>query len=216
MRHDLAEVPRTTIEELGSPGTWWTGEERVAIAAEARRAAASDLPPWETPSATPGLIDEHHPLPDAAVDAAWRLARHPGTLTEDWYESTVDALPSPEHYVELVGIVAMVTAVDRFCLGLGLDPFPLPDPQPGEPTRREVDGAGRFVHWVPTIGGGGPHVAESLTAVPAVAEAQRRLSDTLYLPIEQLLDVTWSRGPLDRVQVELIAARTSQKNDCFY
>ena len=99
------------MAELGAPGTWWTGTERVAIAGEVRRAMAhSDLPPWEAPSSIDGMIDDQHPLPTAAVDAVWRITNHSGTLTQDWYDEIVASLASPEHYVELVGIVARMNA----------------------------------------------------------------------------------------------------------
>ena len=38
-----------------------------------------------------------------------------------------------------------------------------------------------------------------------------------YLPTAALLgDLDWSRGTLDRRQIELVAALTSLHNECFY
>ena len=42
------------------------------------------------------------------------------------------------------------------------------------------------------------------------------LHRVLYLPLEEMLDVGAARDGLSRPQLELVAARTSALNDCFY
>ncbi|MCZ7534528.1 MAG: hypothetical protein M5T61_00370 [Acidimicrobiia bacterium] len=216
IRADLAEAHAAVVAEWGEPGTWWTGAERLAIVAELRRARAADpLPPWVSPSAE-GLVPDDHLLSAPAVDAIWRIANHAGTFTRDVYDALVARGLSPEAYVELVAVVATAAALDTFTTALGLPVYPLPDPVPGEPTRELVAGAVASTHWVPTVPGG-VSVLQALSAVASGNETRRNLSEAQYLPAEALIgDLTWSRGTLDRLQIELIAARTSILNECFY
>lgn len=217
-REDLVAAHREVAERIARAGTWWSGYERVAIATEQRRALDhADLPPWEAPSGIDGMIPADHPLPPAAVDAVWRLTNHPGTLTEDWHDEIVDQLGASERYVELVGIVAAMSSLDRFALAMGLDPIPLPAPDDDLPSFERVEGAAITTHWVPTVGERGPNVLSALSAVPDVAELISILGAAQYVPWDALLgDLAWTRGALDRAQVELVAAATSLVNECFY
>jgi alkylhydroperoxidase family enzyme len=214
VRDDLAAAHATTFADLSRPGDWLRADERAAIVRVVRAARnGSDQPPWYRPSADHNHFD---PLSDAAVDAAWRLTNHPGTLTKDWYTSTVEGLPSPEYYVELVGIVAIVNAIDRLATLLDLELIPIPDPAPGEPTRQAIPSEVTS-HWVPTVlDFEGANVLRASTVAPTIAEMRTRIGATHYLPAEGRSDMDWSRGDLDRRQIELIAAVTSRHNDCFY
>lgn len=218
VRDDLAAAHQAQLERWSRPGTWWTAAEKQAIVAEARRARSSDpLPAWVVPSSVDGLIPDDHLLPASAVDAIWRLTNHPGTLTADWYATTLDGGLTAEQYVELVGLVATASAVDLFSLGLGLGPLPLDEPQAGDPTRHRPADIAVSTHWVPTVTAKGPNVGKALTLVPDVFAAFEELSATQYVPNDALLgDLTWSRGDLSRLQIELVAARTSVVNECFY
>ena len=207
---------------MARPGTWWTGAERHAIASEVRRALAhSDLPPWLAPSACdpdhPAAIAADQQLPVAAVDAVWRITNHPGTLTHDWYQTIVGGIPTAEHYVELVSVVAMVNSIDRFAAVLDLAPIPLPEPEAGEPTRERIDDTAVRHHWVPTAPVKGPNVIKALSAVPADIKVRQALSSSQYLPEGALMgDLDWGRNTIDRRQIELVAAQTSIANECFY
>ncbi len=44
VRGDEAAAHRKTREHISRPGTWWTGAERVAIAADTRIADATGIP----------------------------------------------------------------------------------------------------------------------------------------------------------------------------
>jgi hypothetical protein len=222
IRSDLVEAHGAVVAAVARPGTWWTGAERHAIASEVRRAVDNaDLPPWQAPSGCdpdhPAAIPADHPLPAAAVDAIWRITNHPGTLTHDWYQGIVDGLPSPEHYVELVNVVAMVNSIDRFAAIMDLAPIPLPEPEAGEPTRERIDDTAVRDHWVPTAPVKGPNVLKALSAVPADRQTRQALSSSQYLPEGALLgDLDWGRETIDRRQIELVAAQTSIVNECFY
>ncbi|MEL7158289.1 MAG: alkylhydroperoxidase-related (seleno)protein [Actinomycetota bacterium] len=219
IRPDLAAAHLATVEGYAQAGNHWTGAERLAMVAEVRRARAADeLLPWVRPTTVDGLIAEDHPLPAAAVDAIWRLTNHPGTLTRDWYEETVAGELDPGRYVELVGVVATANCLEVFAQAVGVDPVPLPAPTEDEPLGPAAVETAVSSHWVPTeVGTRGPNVGKALTAVPASVAAWRHLSDAQYVPGDALLgDLHWSRGAIDRAQVELLAARTSLLNECFY
>ena len=216
-RDDLTEAHRATIAAVGRAGAWWSGPQRFAIASEVRRAFEhADAPPWQAPSSIDGMISEDHVLPAAAVDAIWRITNHPGTLTADWYAGIVAQLPTPEHYIELVSVVAPMNAVDRFAAYLNLEPMPLPDPS-GDPPSNETVSNNVTSHWVPTADINGPNVRKALTGSAGATEVYSALSEAQYVAGDALLgDLDWTRGTLDRRQIELIAAKTSMMNDCFY
>jgi len=218
IRQDLIDSHLSLMDALAQPGHWWTSEERIAIAAEARRALDNgELPPWESPSSVESMVVDDHVLPTAAIDAIWRITNHPGTLTSSWHADVVAGLPSAHHYVEMAGLVAMQNVVDRFAAIVGLDRVPLPEPGAGEPSGSVHPEASVTTHWVPTAPGPGPNVLKALSIVECDRPVRDLLRNAHYLDREALLgDLEWARGDLDRRQIELVAARTSQVNECFY
>ena len=185
---------------LAQPGTWWTGHERVAIAGAARAAVQRG--------------PETGNLSSVATAATRRIATAAATIrpidVEQWAADGLD----PFAYVEVVGIVSRVLALDVAAYGLGLDPRPLPEPLEGEPTFERPDGAAVTTGWAPTLG---PATApSSLSAVPPESEAMFDLHGVLYASMEQMFDLQLERDGLKRPQIELVAARTSRLNDCFY
>ena len=218
VRDELDAAHTEAMAEWSGPGTWWTGTQRLAIVVEVRLARdAAPLTPWQSPSTVDGLVPDDHPLPDVVVDVVWRLTNHPGTLTTDWHASILARGVEPLAYVEVVSIVAQVNCVDRFADALELDRMPIPEARPGEPDRLIPDDAEVRHHWVPTADIGGPNVWRALSGVPAELEARSRLSTPHYLEGWAVFgDVVSDRFSLQRVQMELIAARTSKLNECFY
>ncbi len=192
---------------LAGPGTWWTGAERLAIAAATRRAhrgggSASDV------------LDEL--TREVVTTVAAEASRIDPDLHDDW---TARGL-HPYAYVELIGIVARLSALDTTRRGLGLEPRPLPRPLPGSPTREVPTGASPDGGWAPTVGPAG--APNALSAVPPEADALLDLHDVLYLSIPDMdLSPTHMAElaplkSLTRPQMELVAARTSRLNECFY
>jgi hypothetical protein len=133
-------------------------------------------------------------------------------------------------YVEIVGVTVMVTGVDYFARALGVPPAPLPEPRPGEPSRSEPESARAGIAWVPMIAPEDatgaeadlydeapfiPNIVRALSVVPPEARAMQRSSRAHYLPVAEIPDPT-ARRALDRLQMELIAARVSALNQCFY
>ncbi|MBH99989.1 MAG: hypothetical protein CL467_05215 [Acidimicrobiaceae bacterium] len=218
LRSELDAAHAEAMAHFSNPGTWWTGSERLAMVDEVRRARTfKQLPPWQVPVKQVSSIDGAHTLPAAAVDAVWRLTNHPGTLTSDWYQSIAERGLQPLAYVELVSLVSQANCVDRFADALCLERMPLPEPIAGEPSREVPEGVEVRLHWVPTDDVGGPNVWRALSGVPAELAARSRLSTPHYLEGKAVFgDVVSDRFSLQRVQIELIAGRTSKLNECFY
>ena len=110
VREDLPAAHQRTWDRLPQPGNWWTGAERIAIAAEVRAAADCAFCRERKAALTPNSVQGAHTpsgalLSDAAVDAVHRIASDPARLSKTWFEQTRDAGLSDGHYVELLGIV---------------------------------------------------------------------------------------------------------------
>jgi len=200
IREDIPAALRLEWERLASRGTWWSGEDRVAIAAEARRAmggesAGEELPPELVVVIRKVAVDSPR------IDGAW-----------------VDALDARgialAPYVEVIGIVSRLSSVDYFHITLGLPLEPLPTPSPVAPTRVPppdhvvVDKS--FVPMVAPVS-----IPQTLSFVPEETTAWQELSDALYMTFRDMEDPDFSRA-LHRTQIELVAARTSEVNECFY
>jgi hypothetical protein len=234
IRADLREAQRALWEHLASPGTWWSGSERVAIAAEGRRAAACRLCRRRrdalSPTAVAGAHDDTGTLSRPVVDVIHRIRTDPGRLSRAWFEEATGGGLAVTHYVELVGVLALTTGLDYFARALGIPPFSWPAPRAGEPARRRPPSAREGSAWVPMIApedaAGAeadlyrdlpfvPNIIRALSLVPAEARALRRSSDAHYVPAPLIGDPT-ARRALDRTQIELVAARVSALNECFY
>ncbi|MBW3613874.1 MAG: hypothetical protein KY439_01000 [Actinobacteria bacterium] len=117
-------------------------------------------------------------------------------------------------YIELVGIVARVVAVDTFTRLLGRDLLPLPESVPGGATHDAPPAnLRRNRTWVSMAMPVPPSV---LGAVPAAMAAMNDLCDHLYMPPAEMGDPDWQRRRLHRTQMELVAATVSHQNQCFY
>jgi len=233
IRTDLADAHRRAWDRLARPGSWWTGAERIAIAAETRNAPSCRLCARRrealSPYAVAGTHDHLGALPDAAVEAIHAIVAHPSRLTRRWYDGVLAAGLGDGHYVELVGTVALVTAVDTFCRGIGVAPHPLPAPAPGAPTGYRPAEAKQNDAWVPNIADGeqgaaeadlfGPrrsNIRRALTLVPAEARGFFNLVETQYLPGPAMTDFAREYRAISHAQIELVAARISALNQCFY
>ena len=237
VREDLPAAHQRAWERLAQAGAWWRGDQRVAIAAEVRRAAACDLCAARlaalSPYAVAGAHAETALLPAAAVDAVHRLTTDPGRLTKAWFDATAAAGLHDAEYVELLGVVVTVVSIDSFCRGIGVAPHPLPTPLPGEPSRRRpaaarLDGArvpmlpnGRREGpeadlWGESPGGRTGNVIRALSLVPDEVRALKDLSAAHYMTTLEMMDLRSPRHSLDRRQVELIAGRVSVLRGCFY
>lgn len=220
VRPDLTAAHREAWEALGKPGTWWTGPQRLELAATARTAMTepSPLAPWTAPSTIDGWLADELAAPPHAHDAIYRVARHAGTLTESWYEGVCSELTDLA-YVELVGIACTVAAVVAFRHAAGLVPLELPSPVGGEPSRATPSNlVPAALNWVRVTSPADQRAAvvQAFTSVPAEHQRLWGLADAQYIPDLEMVDPHWTRGTLSRPQMELVAARVSRLRECFY
>lgn len=185
---------------LATAGTWWTGGERLAIAADARRAHQGEPPSGILPP----------PVEEATRRVAVEAATIRGTDVARW---EIEGLSSFA-YVEIVGIVARLAAIDATAFGLGHKERLLPEPLAGEPSCRPADGAAITTGWAPTVGPAG--AGSALSAVPAEAEAMLDLQHVLYLPPADIDEWQAVRDGLTRPQIELAAARAAALDRCVH
>lgn len=153
VRADLVEAHEKLWQNLAEPGTWWTGAERVAIAAEVRKAwtctLCTDRKAALSASAVDGQHDTHGVLPSPVVEMIHRVTTDPGRLSKDWYEGLSADGVAHTHYVEALGVVVRTVSVDSFCRGLGIPSHALPTSVPGDPSRRRPPQAQMDASWVP-------------------------------------------------------------------
>jgi hypothetical protein len=238
IRADLATAHRETWARIGRPGTWWTGAERVAIAQAARAARSCSLCAERKAAVSPFSVDGAHDgpgtLPADAVDAIHRIVTDPGRLSKSWYQRVIGGGLESTHYVELIGVTVMTTAIDLFARALGIEVAPLPTPESGEPTRRRPVSArddGAWVLQVPSGPDGGdegreiygdmefvPNIGRALSLVPAEVLGLHAMSGPHYMKLEDVGNPAYATPgrALDRLQMELVAARVSAINECFY
>jgi hypothetical protein len=232
VRDDLRAAHAAAWVRIASPGTWLTGAERVAVAAEARHARTHcELCRARKAALSPAAVDGAHDtvsgLPAGLVEAVHRIATDPGRLTQAWQQSLgLDETV----YVEAVGVVAHLTAVDTFASGLGLPWRDLPAPQPGEPSRRVTPGAKHGLAWVATLDPADAeredrtlypnrkpaNIRRAMSLVPAEVRGFFDLVAVQYLPGPAMLDFDNEYRAINHAQIELLAARVSALNQCAY
>ena len=220
VRPDLAAAQREAWSALGRPGTWWTGPQRVRLAATALTAitAVHPLAPWIAPSTVDGWLPADPVAPPGAHDAIYRVAAHAATLSQEWYERVRGELGDLA-YVEIVGIACTVAAVVAFRRSAGLPPWAMPEPIDGDPSRSTPpDLVEAVLNWVRVTAPADETAAvvQAFTSVPAEHQRLWALADSQYIPDLEMVDPGWTRGPLSRPQMELVAARVSQLGECFY
>lgn len=228
------EDHRRVWRHIASPGTWFDGAQRVAIAAEARNAKHCPLCQRRKEALSPYAVEGDHAslgqLPEPLVEVVHRIATDPGRLTHSWYKGVIADGVTEGEYVEAVGIVAHITAVDTFIRAIGADVPALPEPLDGAPTRYRPAEAKQNDAWVPNIvwdehgpneadyfqEGIGSNIRRALTLVPDEARSFFTLSDHQYLTKQQMWDFVGRHRAVDRSQIELLAGRVSAINQCTY
>jgi hypothetical protein len=212
VRPEVTKAHRAVWKGLGRAGTWWSGAERVALAAEARstRLQRGD-PPWmRTPAITGGL-------PDAALVAVRKVSADAAQIDQNWAAEAIGSLGAGL-YVELVAVAATVAVIDTFAEALGIELATLPEAEDGEPDRTIPANVGPAGAYVPLeIPWSGANIGRALSLVPQQNNMFRSLLGTMYAggPGRGFTTLVWE-GPLNRPQIELLAARVSALNECFY
>jgi len=229
VRAALADVHMQQIENMVSPGTWYTGPERRAIAIAARRAAC-EAGLLEPP--TGGLDHPETGLKEIVHRVTATVATSVQELGEDLYDETIAAGLSDVEYVEIVGVVSRIVDLDVFARGIGVAPRTLPPSRAGAPQRTRPETAVIEHAWVATVPNGPaggdigaslyhghpmPYIVRALSLVPEELRAHVELEIAHYTRLDKLFDYEYQHHEgLTRPQAELVAGRVSALNDCFY
>jgi len=236
IREDLIKAYQSYWDMLAKPGNWWSGAERIAIAQETRNAVncayCTERKAALSPYNFPGEHEHSGALSEAAVDAVHRIITDQGRITQAWIDDNAKTGLSEEQYVELLGVAVTVFSIDEFYHALGLPLKPLPTPIEGKPDHYRPEQATRetgFVSMLPSRGGAigresdlwpdgrGANVLRALSLVPDAVRGWLTVSDAQYLPMPVIISVSGETNrTLSRMQVEIVAARVSSHNECFY
>ncbi len=236
IRPDIRKAHQTYWQRLAQPGSWWTGAQRVAIAAESRQSLTCTfcterkqaLSPYQFPGGhetTQDLLD------DIAIDAIHRIITDQTRIAAHYIEQNAAQGLTKNAYVELVGIVVAMFSIDEFHRGLGIPLEPLPIPDSGEPSHYQPEILSDDIGFVPTVppqgaigaeadlwsDGRTANVVRALTLVPNALRDWRMLSDAQYISFASMGNFVGDPNrSINRMQTELIAGRVSAINECFY
>ncbi len=241
IREDLATAQTQAWQRLAAPGTWWSGAERIAIAAETRHANNCSFCAARAAALSPLAVAGAHErlessLTDAAAEAIHRIRTDPGRLGETWFQRLRDNGLSEESYVELVAVVGVVTAVDTFRHAAGLEPLALPSPAGGEPTHYRPRNARPGLCWVATLAPEdvtpddpdlyrehpgpreryGANIQRALSLVPHGMMHWWDLLEAMYQSSREMRDFAREYRAVTHPQIELLAARVAALNRCEY
>ena len=157
IRDDILSEQSRAWNHIASPGSWYSGVERLAIAQAAREAHSCALCRTRagalSPNAVHGTHDHDGTLPELVVETVHRIVCDPGRLGKSWFDGLIAAGLTVEQYVEIVGLTAHTVSLDTFAKGLGLASRPLTEPAAGAPTGYRPACVSPGPGWVPTIDG---------------------------------------------------------------
>lgn len=233
VRPALEAAHARTLRSFAQAGTWYDAPARHALVAAARRARV------EAGIQETAADADDAPAPDVLPAPARRVARQVAVSTNDLTrefleQALADGLTDAE-YVEIVGVVSRAVSVDVFARGIGVRSRALPPAEPGAPRRTRPIAArdeGAWTHTVPGGSRGGdeakaiygsadpqaaPFIYRALSLVPDEAAGLVALGTAQYLPLPEFMNLAFTFEPtLSRPQYELVAARVSARNACFY
>ncbi|MBT4206707.1 MAG: hypothetical protein HOI01_11045 [Proteobacteria bacterium] len=229
VRPDLEAVHGTAMSSFSDTGTWFNGSERKEIVALARRVRHREG------LELTGFVDEvtDIPLPSAVIELIQRVACDAEKIGKDFYEKIISEGLSVEQYVEVVGLVGRAVAIDTFCRALGFPMNALDAPRPGEPSSMRPKTATVQHAWVPTIPTGKQggtdaaalygdadfvaNIFSALSLVPKEASLVMQMGQVQYVGADDFMNFEFRRSEqFSRAQLELVAARISALNNCFY
>ncbi len=198
----------------------------MAGARDAGRRARKDA---LSPYAVPGTHEAVGRLDAAEVELVHRLTTDPGRIRRSWVKDVLAAGVSEEVYIEIVGVVCMVTVIDTFRRSLDLAPCALPAPAAGAPSGYRAPGARRHDAWISLVepedvvesdgdlyGGAASPVVKALSLVPEAKQAYWDLAEEHYLPGREMPNYATGIRAIDRMQMELVAGRVSALHQCVY
>jgi len=220
--NDAVNIFNETWDCLAMSGSWWSGEERVAIAMAARESIPREL--FDQPRASVSelsCIRDSESLSPLVIDVIERIVTESGSLDKFWCASVCERIGEGA-YVELVAVIILVLPIDRFCLYLGRDLAPLPIPNvattPLCQYPNDLIDVGAWVRQTQSAVDDPElvNVSRALSMSPNENRLRREMVDALYMEGHSFFDSIWDKKTLSRPQLELAATRTSVINECFY
>ncbi len=209
---EIVVAHREAWQRIASPGSWWTGAERVEMARLCREARVQRKdPPW----LASGKPAESDVLPESVADLVRRIAAAVHSIDGERVAAIVSRFGAAA-YAEICAVTVCTTAIDAFAEALGVPPEPLPEALPGEPDHSRPIGLVDVGARVPLVDPfTGPNVGRALSSAPKDNAAFFGLVGSMYA-LDDFTELVWDTRPLSRPQVELVAARVSAINECFY
>ena len=209
----VAEATAAAWANLGRPGRRLDGRERIAVVTAAR--GASPRPLWDRNGGLNALRDASGDR-RAVLTALAAIFATEASLIDSDLVAELSAEIGDATYAETAALVAQVITVDQFCISLGIDVVPFPESESGEPSGERPDKMGDAGgHIQMTVPFRGPNVARSLSLAAEDHLRWRSLVLSMYSR-DGFDEMVWTDRALTRPQVELLAARTSALNECFY
>jgi hypothetical protein len=183
-----------------------------------------------------GTHDSPTGLAPAEAEAVHRISTDPGRIGNGWYRRLLTEGLTDVRYVELVSVVAVVTAIDSFRYAAGLDVWDLPSPQTGSPSYRRPVRAKLGVAWMPTLAPEdrtnddpdlykdhpgprqryGANIHRALSLVPDAMIHWWDMFETMYQTSAQMRDFSLEPRAVTHAQMEMLAARVAALNQCEY
>jgi hypothetical protein len=223
VRESIATTHAEGIAAFARAGTWFTGEQRLAMLSEVRHAPACSLCHKRkaalSPYAQKGAHDVCTDLPDNIVEVIHRLKTDSGRMTRSWFTSMLESGLSGEQYVEIVGVVATSVILDSFAMALGvtqLEPGTLVAGEPDRTINKDVFDGGA---WVPMLDLAQEATDTGLPSAPNILRAMGLVPSAIahfFAVMRAHYSLSDLEFDISRSQTELIAARVSSLNQCFY
>ena len=228
VRKEIESLHETQMRSLAASGTWWSGPERKYFAMETRSAILGQnrslrLP--ETSERSSAILEAAKKVVSEVASSGRNISRH--TL-----DNALESGIKEGEYVEVIGVVTRTVCLDIFCTGLGIPCLPLPTPTNEVPPKSNPTCLADEGAWLKTIPSGtkggtdssnlygqiaAPFIFRALSMVPDEARQVMDLTNTQYVPPEELMNFTFSHeDTFGRPEIELVAGRTSVINECFY
>ena len=228
-----AAIEALHADELGSfaqCGTWGSAQQRTAVAALARKVRVeAGLQPSAGDEALADLVELPPPVQKLVTEVAMGGIR----VDRDFCAQVQSEGVTEGAYVEIVALVSRIVNLDVFARGLGVTPRALSKPnddsQPSFERPVEAVDEGFFTASVPNLPEGGElaksmyadaprgNIWRAVTLVPAEGKRVIDLVETQYFPGSKLMDFAADNGhALSRAQLEAVATKVSEHNQCFY
>ena len=223
VRDNVRQSHQAGLDQIASPGTWFTAAERFAIVSEARHASTCPLCVARKHAISPYIVDGgHDSATDLAVDIVeviHRLVTDSGRLTERWFSDITGRDLSAEMYIEIVGVVATSIVIDSYSVALACELATPSQPIDGDPSKLSNSQVFNGGAWVPMLDSPQEASKTGLPTQPNIGRAMGLVPSAiaLFFPV---MRSHYSLGNIDlgisRDQIELLAARISAHNQCFY